>query len=232
MLYRTRRTADLRRPESKGGGRYKVHRRRTGRLVTARGETARRHARRRLLDGSHDRLLLLLFLDHGHGHHGHARADGDPGPDESRQGEDGQGDVHRLRARAFCLLPCVRSLRDQARRSIASVVRSLARSRLRSRLAPIFISPSNPRRVRSTRARLVDRFARVLARAIDVDETASPNPRARDRDEDSRRVASRRAIDRATATDPFARIPRCRPTSSFSRARAIAHLNCDETMKR
>ena len=94
-MYRTRRTADLRRPEVKAVGTCLPT---AGRLVTARGETARRHARRRLLHGSHDRLLLLLFLDHGHGHHGHARADGDPGPDESRQGEDGQRDVYRLRA--------------------------------------------------------------------------------------------------------------------------------------
>ncbi|ABO98760.1 predicted protein [Ostreococcus lucimarinus CCE9901] len=129
------------------------------------------------------------------------------------------------------LLLCVRSL-HQARRSIASVVRSLAPA-FAPAFAPIFISPSNPRRVRSTRARLVDRFARVLARAFDVDENVSPNPRARDRDEDSRRVAPRRvAHPPRDATDPSREsrgVARCRP----SRARArIPHLNCDETMKR
>jgi hypothetical protein len=86
---------------------------------------------------------------------------------------------------------------DRSRQSFA---RSLPPSLPPS--APIFISPSNPRRVRSTRARLVDRFARVLARAFDVDENVSPNPRARDRDEDSRRVASR--IHRTTRPTPRA----------------------------
>ena len=215
MLYRTRRTADLRRPESKGGGRYKVHRRRTGRLVTARGETARRHASRRLLDGSHDRLLLLLFLDHGHGHHGHARADGDPGPDESRQGEDGQRDVHRLRAghyvffRVFVVCDVRRD--DRSRQSF--VRRPFAPS------APIFISLESssrsidaraPRRSFHARPR-----ARVRRRRKRIAEPARARPR---RGFASRRVASR--VDRATATDPFARIPRCRPTSSSARARA------------
>jgi hypothetical protein len=92
---------------------------------------------------------------------------------------------------------------DRSRQSFA---RSLAPA-FAPAFGPIFISPSNPRRVRSTRARLVDRFARVLARAFDVDENVSPNPRARDRDEDSRRVASRRVasrIHRATRPTPRA----------------------------
>jgi len=212
MLYRTRRTADLRRPESKGGGWYKVHRRRTGRLVAARGETARRHASRRLLDGSHDRLLLLLFLDHGHGHHGHARADRDPGPDESRQGEDGHGDVHRLRARHYVFF------RVFVVCAFGATIDRVSRSFVRS-VAPIFISLESssrsidaraPRRSFHPRPRARDRRRRNR-----ITEPARARPR---RGFASRRVASR--VDRATATDPFARIPRFRPTSSSARARA------------
>ena len=206
MLYRTRRTADLRRPESKGGGWYKVHRRRTGRLVTARGETARRHASRRLLDGSHDRLLLLLFLDHGHGHHGHARADRDPGPDESRQGEDGQRDVHRLRARALCILPCVRSLRVRRDdRSRQSFVRSFCGSHLylsrilvtfdrRARASSIVSrAPSRARSTstkphRRTRARATATRIRVASRRV-ARSTARPRPTP---SRESRGVARRR----------------------------------------
>ena len=118
------------------------------------------------------------------------------------------------RAFFFCVFVVYIRRDDRSRQSFA---RSRLRSRLRSHLYLSLESSSRsigaraPRRSFRARPR-----ARVRRRRKRIAEPARARPR---RGFASRRVASRRAST-ARRDRPLARIPRCRPMSSFSRARA------------